>query len=203
MKIKICGLMRLSDVDAVNAATPDYVGFIFAKSRRRISRELACLFKQRLNPGIQSVGVFVNAPVNKIHALYEQGILDAVQLHGDEDGAYMDELKKRVSVPVIKAVRVQSTDQIKKAQALPCDYLLLDTYNKKTAGGTGESFDWSLIPKLDKPYFLAGGLDTHNILQAASLGAYCLDMSSGVETEGVKDARKINEAIDLVRRMEP
>lgn len=201
MKIKICGLMRLFDVDAVNAAMPDYAGFIFAPSRRQISFDLADLFRQRLNPKIETVGVFGNASLDRIAKACNRGIIDMVQLHGDEDAAYIDELKRRISVPIIKAVRVRSTQQIVEAQAIPCEYLLLDTYDKDAAGGTGKMFDWAMIPTLDKPHFLAGGLHAGNIRQAVKSDSYCLDISSGVETDGKKDAMKINEVVKLVRRM--
>jgi len=201
MRIKICGLTHLEDADAINAALPDYAGFVFAPSRRRIAHKLALALRHRIDETVKTVGVFVDAPMEEICALYDRGVIDLVQLHGGEDAAYIAELKKRMNAPVIKAVRVQSAQQVERAQSLPCDYLLLDTYSKHAAGGTGEAFDWGLIPKLSKPFFLAGGLNTGNLEQAAGTGAYCLDLSSGVEADGQKDAGKIWEVVETIRRM--
>jgi phosphoribosylanthranilate isomerase len=107
-----------------------------------------------------------------------------------------------VAVPIIKAVRVQSPEQIIETQAMDCDYLLLDTWLKGKQGGSGQTFDWSLIPKLEKPYYLAGGINAANIKEAASYHPYCLDVSSGAETEGKKDRRKIIELVRIVRSEE-
>jgi phosphoribosylanthranilate isomerase len=125
-----------------------------------------------------------------------------VQLHGSEDAIYIRKLKEALSVPVIKAVRVQNAEQIIDAQSLDCDYLLLDTWQKGIQGGSGVAFDWSLIPQLKKPYFLAGGLNAENILEAARYQPYCLDVSGGAETEGKKDRRKIIELVRLIRRQD-
>ena len=200
MKIKICGISRMEDVAFVNAAMPDSVGFVFAPSRRKVSLQQAQAMKKGLLACIRTVGVFVNAPVDEIAALVDHGVIDLVQLHGDEDAAYIQSLRALIPVPVIKAIRVQDTQQIEKAQSQPCDYLLLDAYQKGSMGGTGIPFDWTLIPKLEKPYFLAGGLNMQNLTRAAALPAYCLDISSGVETDGLKDGLKIRQAVDLVRR---
>jgi phosphoribosylanthranilate isomerase len=201
-KIKICGLSRPCDIDAVNEALPDYIGFVFAKSPREVSFIQAAALKQRLNAKIKAVGVFVDAAIEIISALCQDGIIDMVQLHGNEDADYIRQLKKAVVVPIIKAVRVQSAEQIIETQAKDCDYLLLDTWLKGKQGGSGQTFDWSLIPKLNKPYFLAGGLNAANIKEAASYQPYCLDVSSGAETEGKKDGRKIIELVRIVRSEE-
>ncbi len=198
-KIKICGLSRPCDIDAVNEAMPDYIGFVFAKSPRQVSFFQAAALKQRLNTRIAAVGVFVDTAVEIISALCQDGVIDMVQLHGNEDADYIKQLKIAVTIPVIKAVRVQSTEQIIKTQSLDCGYLLLDTWQKDRQGGSGHVFDWSLIPKLDKPYFLAGGLNAANIKEAASYHPYCLDVSSGVETQGKKDRQKILELVRIVR----
>jgi phosphoribosylanthranilate isomerase len=198
-KIKICGLTRPEDIDAVNEVKPDYIGFVFAPSRRRVTPGEAAAMKERLDGSIRSVGVFVNAPAEDIIRLCRDGVMDIVQLHGDEDGGYMADLKSRIDRPLIKAVRVISPAQVKAAQALPCDYLLLDTYQKDAYGGTGMPFDHGLIPPLEKPFFLAGGLNAGNIAKAALTGAYCLDVSGGAETDGVKDAEKIKALVRIVR----
>ena len=147
------------------------------------------------------MGVFVNEPVSFVAGLVQKGIIDLVQLHGDEDEAYIRFLKQEAPCPVIKAVRVQSREQISRAQRLPCDYLLLDAYSKNAYGGTGDSFRWDMIPKaLSKPFFLAGGINESNIKQAAQEARpYCIDVSSGAETDGVKDKEKIKRIINIVR----
>ncbi|NMA25615.1 MAG: phosphoribosylanthranilate isomerase [Clostridiales bacterium] len=192
-KLKICGLTRQQDVDIVNGALPDFIGFVFADSRRRVTPEQAAAMKARLDPRIQAVGVFVNAEIEMIADISNAGIVNLVQLHGGEDAAYITELRSKIARPVIKAVRVRSAAQVLRADALPCDYLLLDAFRKDAYGGTGTAFDYALIPKLQKPYFLAGGLNAGNIRRALELQPYCLDVSSGAETDGVKDAEKIRE----------
>lgn len=200
-KIKICGLSRPEDILAINEYPPDYIGFVFSKSRRRVTEEQARLLKASLSPQIEAAGVFVNEPVSFIAGLVEKGIIDLVQLHGDEDEAYIQSLKQELSCPIIKAVRVQSKEQIIEAQRLPCDYLLYDTYSKNAYGGTGDRFSWDMIPKdMSKPIFLAGGINESNAPQAVKeVRPYCIDVSSGAETDGFKDKEKIKQIINIVR----
>ncbi len=199
-KIKICGLSRERDIDAINRCQPDYVGFVMAESRRRVSAEMAERLKERLEPSIKTVGVFVNEDIHLITDLYTADIIDTVQLHGDEDAAYISTLKRAIPAPIIKAVRVRSRRQIYEAQELPADLLLLDTYSQGHYGGSGRSFDWSLIPVLSKRLFLAGGLNIGNIGAAIQLvSPYAIDVSSGAETDGIKDEDKIREIIAMIR----
>ncbi len=199
-KIKICGIRREQDIGYVNEFLPDYIGFIFAEGKRRtVSPEQAKGLKSRLNPNIQAVGVFLNNDIEMVIQTANEGIVDLIQLHGDEDGQYIAELRNRTVAPIIRAVRVRSAEDILQAEKLDVDYLLLDTYTQGAYGGTGKTFDWTMIPKISKPFFLAGGLTIENIKQAESFGAYCFDVSSGVETDGVKDKKKIQELIHLVR----
>ena len=142
---------------------------------------------------------FVNAKIDEIISLYQGGVIDLAQLHGDEDAAYIAMLQDKTPVPVIKAIRVQSAYQVLDAQNLPCSYLLLDTWQKDGYGGSGKTFDWKLIPELSKPYFLAGGIDAANLRAAAVLNPYCIDISSGAETDGVKDRDKIMELVRMIR----
>lgn len=196
-RIKICGLSRPEDIEAANEIGPDYIGFVFAKSSRRVTYEKAARLKEMLDGRIKAVGVFVNAPEREI--LDNTPIIDMIQLHGDEDEAYIRSLKEHTSKPIIKAVRVRNEEDILKARELPCDYLLLDTFTKGQYGGCGRQFDWSMIPELKKPYFLAGGICMDNIKEAAAQGAFCIDVSSAVETDGKKDRTKMKAIVEALR----
>ncbi len=198
-KIKICGLFRPEDSDYVNEALPDYIGFVFADSRRKVTRMQAAAIKQRLDTRIKAVGVFVDADADEVTTLANDGVIGVIQLHGSEDAIYIERLRSKTAAPIIKAVRVQSTQQVLSAQDLPCDYLLLDAYHPQRAGGSGECFDWALLPKLSKLYFLAGGINPENIRGALKLNPYAIDVSSGAETDGMKDKEKIIELVNIVR----
>jgi len=189
MKIKICGLRNPVDVDYVNEAMPDYIGFVFAESKRQVSPETAKEFKNRLNRKITAVGVFVNSEISIISQLYNSGVINVAQLHGSESEAYIDKLKKICDIPVIKALNAEA---IQPANA---DYLLFD--NGK--GGSGKSFDWNLIPKCNKDYFLAGGINLDNVEKAMKLKPYGIDLSSGTETNGAKDREKIIRLVQIAR----
>jgi len=195
MKIKICGLFRDCDIDYVNEAMPDFIGFVFAKSRRQVSTEWAEAMRPRLRSEITPVGVFVNESLANVSQLLNDSIIEIAQLHGEENENYIKELKSLTNKPIIKAVRVLSHEDIEAAQHTFADFLLLDN----GTGGTGESFDWSLVSKVKKPFFLAGGLKAGNIEQAiVATSPYAVDLSSGVETGGMKDREKI---LEIVRRM--
>lgn len=199
-KIKICGLTNGNDILYANELKPDYIGFVFAAGRRQITPTDACELKRALLPGIQAVGVFVNADVAEIAEIANRGIIDLIQLHGDETIDDICVLRTMTNAPIIKVIRVKTADDFCTADRYPCDYLLFDTYTKDAYGGSGLTFDWSLLPPMNKPYFLAGGLNQDNILQAASTPAWCLDVSSGVETDGKKDRLKIKQLIETIRR---
>lgn len=204
MKIKICGIRREEDVRFLNKSMPDYAGFVYAPSRRNVTPEQALFLRRRLDRRIQVFGVFVNAPAEFICERVKEGSIDAVQLHGDESEQDILELKRQVMVPVIKAVRVRETADIRLADQLPCDFLLLDTFSSAGYGGTGKTFAWQMIPEgLEHPFFLAGGLDEHNIRQALEqAGCYGVDVSGGVETGGVKDGQKIRRLVEIVRSLQ-
>ena len=212
-KIKLCGMMKPCDIEYANRIKPDFVGFIFANTRRKISAAQAKQFREALDAEIPAVGVFVNEDIPVIASLVQDGCIDMIQLHGEEDADYIRCLREVCDVPVIKAVKVQTVEQIRQAAALPVDYLLLDTYRKGVLGGTGEAFDWELLQEakaaagdtaegelFGKPYFLAGGLHAGNLREAAALGSYGLDVSSGIETDGSKDFTKMVEVMELVRK---
>lgn len=211
-KIKLCGMMKPCDIEYANRVKPDFVGFIFANTRRKISAAQAKQFREALDAEIPAVGVFVNEDISVITSLVQNGCIDLIQLHGEEDADYIRRLREVCDVPVIKAVKVQTVEQIRQAAALPVDYLLLDTYRKGVLGGTGEAFDWELLREakaaagdtaegelFGKPYFLAGGLHAGNLREAAALGSYGLDVSSGIETDGSKDFDKMVEVVNIVR----
>lgn len=201
VKIKLCGMFREQDIDYVNEALPDYVGFIvmFPKSYRNIGLETALRLKKRLSPEIKSVAVSVNAPVEKLAEFANSGAAELLQLHGTEDSAYIAALRRRTCVPLIKAVRVTEFGDVEKALALDADFLLLDS-----GTGSGKAFDHSLIDRerITKPFFLAGGLDPENVRQAAlAVQPYAVDMSSGIETDKVKDLEKILAAVRAIRNI--
>ena len=203
VKVKICGIKNLQDVQAVNKHRPDFAGFVFYPlSKRYVSLIVARRLKAALNRHIKTVGVFVNAPVEEIAAAAELGIIDLVQLHGDEGNAYIAELKKICKLPIIKAVRVQDENDIKRADYYNCDYLLFDTYSQSAYGGTGRQFNTQLLKgvKIHKPYFIAGGLNAENVRHAIKgLKPFAADVSGGVETDGGKDAAKIKAFIKQVK----
>ncbi len=195
-KIKICGLKRPEDIKMVNDYEPDYGGFVFAGTKRRIDFDTAKELRSLMDPNIQAVGVFVNEKIDFIESLCQENIIQLVQLHGDEGEDYIQELKKRVSAPLIKAIRVKSAGQVLEAEKLPVDFLLLDAYVEGAYGGSGVTFDKTLIPELEKPYFLAGGLTAENVLERMEgLNPYGVDVSSGVESMGFKDEEKIRAFI--------
>lgn len=198
-KIKICGLRRPEDIAYVNEAKPDFAGFIIdvPKSRRNVPQEKVRELTALLSPEILPVGVFVNAPMETILSLVTDGTLKAIQLHGQESQSYLEELKKQVAVPLIRAFSIRSPEDLTEAEKSPADFVLLDN----GAGGTGETFDWSLLSSFDRPFFLAGGLRLENITEAVNrFHPYALDLSSGVETDGYKDKEKIIAAVAAVRR---
>jgi phosphoribosylanthranilate isomerase len=200
-KIKICGLKSLNDIAIVNEMLPDYIGYVFAESKRQVDFETAKKMQEHLNHRIRSVGVFVNADPRFVLDLCEKNVIDAIQLHGDETEEYILNLKQKTEKQIIKAVRVQSTQQVLEAEQLPCDDLLLDTYQKGSYGGSGECFRWEMIPQLMKPFFLAGGLNEINLENAIrAVKPYCVDISSGAETDGKKDPNKIKRLIQIVRK---
>lgn len=196
-KVKICGLSRKCDIETANELKLDYIGFVFyKKSKRYVSFEEAKALKAVLNPEIQAVGVFVDEPIENVAMLLNNGVIDIAQLHGNEDEAYIKELRSKTDKPIIKAFCIKSEADIVKANESTADYVLLD------AGmGCGNVFDWQYIQRINRPYFLAGGLAKENIEQAIKLmNPYALDVSSGVETDGLKDKDKMAEFVSSIRK---
>ncbi len=195
-KIKICGLSRLEDINEVNEYLPDYIGFIFAKSKRQVSLVQAKKLKTHLNKKILAVGVFVNEPIENIVKIVDEGIIDIIQLHGTEDEDYIKNLRTYTNKHIIKAIAAENIESIQKGINSSADYLLFD----KAGGGTGQSFDWNLLVNVERDFFLAGGIDLHNINQAlTTINPFAIDVSSSVETYGYKDKNKINMIIRRVR----
>lgn len=201
MKIKLCGMFRDCDINYANEAKPDYVGFIldFPKSHRNIDAETARRLRSRLDTGIKAVGVFVNSPETTCAEYANCDIIDVIQLHGDEDADFIRRLRELTSAPIIKAAKIRTPEDIGRVQALGADYVLLDN-----GTGTGEMFDHSLLDgaEIRQPFFLAGGLTPENLRQAAeSVRPYCVDLSSGVETDRFKDREKMLEAVRVIREL--
>lgn len=200
VKVKICGLRRPEDIEAANAAKPDYVGFIFVEGTKRYVEPIqAAQFRKDLAGDIQTVGVFVNARIEKIVAICKAGIIDVIQLHGEEDATYIDQLKGQVDQNIIKSVAVGDELVVDPNQA---DYLLFDSLSP-SRGGSGKIFDWKMVSAYqEKPFFLAGGLGVENIEEALKVvQPYAVDASSSLETDGVKDPVKMQEFVAKIREV--
>ncbi|MDR1796450.1 MAG: phosphoribosylanthranilate isomerase [Clostridiales Family XIII bacterium] len=204
-KIKICGLTREPDIMAVNATRPEFIGFVFApQSRRFVPYDKAAELRELLDPGIIPVGVFVDADMTDIIGLAMAGIIEAVQLHGHEDAGYVKALHERIpKVPVIKALQMDAPADEKQPLIYEADCWLLDT----GTGGTGKPFNWRMLDGICRagrigpmPFFLAGGIDEGNLDEALALEPYAIDVSSGVETDGLKDPWKIVTLISKLRK---
>ena len=197
VKIKICGLRRLDDVEMVNKYKPDYIGFVFANSKRKVSHELASQMKNNLSSDIISVGVFVNAYREEILKLFDKGIIEVAQLHGCESEDYINNLKENTNneLKIIKAIEMSESEDLLKYDNSHADYLLLDS-----GKGSGKTFDWRLIRKdLKKEFFLAGGINSSNVRKAIDeFNPYAIDLSSSLETNDYKDENKIKEIMEVI-----
>ena len=183
MKLKICGLKTLEDIEYVNQAEADYAGFVFTPHRQQISVETAKKLRAALNPKIKAVGVFVGESFDFIKSIVDAGIIDLVQFHGESE--------YKMPCKTIRAFRVRSADDIKDTD---CDFVLFDAFKNGEKGSTGEIFDWRIAAGYNlKPFFLAGGININNIKKAMTLNPYCIDISSGVEENGKKSLKKIME----------
>lgn len=196
-KIKLCGMMRECDIDYVNELKPDYIGFIFVEGLRRyVSPEKALAMRSKLAEGITPVGVFINESRENILKLIESGTIEAVQLHGDEDNNFIEDLRKSANCVIIKAFKIKSADDIEAAKASAADYVLLDS-----GQGTGKTFDHTLIKDMGRRFFLAGGLGAENVGEAIEKYApFAVDTSSALETDGFKDKEKMTAFVNAVRK---
>ena len=207
-KIKICGLKRIEDIEAVNELCPDYVGFVFADfSYRYVDKETAVRLKGRLDPRIKAGGVFVNEDYNYVAELLNEGVIDIAQLHGDEDEVYIeklrgltsdneDEAKSADSEKIIKAFNMSKIGNVSEIDNSSADMVLVDS-----GTGSGKTFDWNRLREIKRPYILAGGLGVQNIAEAVNtLQPYGVDVSSGVETDKLKDVNKMRSFVEIVRK---
>ncbi len=197
-KIKLCGLSRPCDIEWANELLPEYIGFVFwEKSKRKVSRDEAQKLKKILSPKISAVGVFVDENVKTVADLLNDNIIDIAQLHGNEDEEYIKTLRSLTDKEIIKAFRVKDTEDLKKAISSTADHILLD------AGmGEGKTFDHGLLKGMERDYFLAGGLSHLNISEAVNeYHPFAVDVSSGIETDEVKDKEKMTAFVDAVRRI--
>lgn len=195
-RIKICGMSRECDIEYANALMPEYIGYVFwDKSRRYVSGEQAAKLTSGLAEGITPVGVFVDEAADIVAGLANNGTIHIIQLHGHEDEEYLRRLRELTDAPVIKAFKVRSSEDVKRADIYPSDYVLLDN-----GYGTGQTFDWSNVCGMERPFFLAGGVNTENVADAVKkLHPFTVDISSGVETDGYKDFRKMQKFIETCR----
>lgn len=194
-RIKICGLTRECDIEAVNEYLPDYIGFILSLGfRRSIDFGRAKQLSKAADSKITKVGVFVNENGEYIKRFIGNGIIDAVQLHGNEPPDLINELRE-TGIPVIKMLKCPKETYAETERYSGADYFLFDS-----GTGSGKAFDWSLLPKCKKPFFLAGGIGINNVEKAkAEISPFCFDVSSSVETNGFKDKNKIKQIIERVR----
>lgn len=227
-KIKICGLRRKEDIQYANRCLPDYIGFVFAPSRRQIGADTAAELKKQLDPRVRAVGVFVNQEIALAASLCRRGIIDLVQLHGDEDAAYIAALRKAADAPIIRAVAIgagvaaaaiitaASSADFLLFDAPPLDplppgaptfgALPFDSPQTGPRGGGGRTFNWQILREIRRhirqPFFLAGGLNADNLAEAIQLLNPCgVDLSSGVETDGWKDFEKMSAVTRIARTL--
>ena len=208
VKVKICGMRRVEDIEMANKYVPDYIGFVFAESPRKVSYEQAKELSGLLSDDIVSVGVFVNEHMKLIVDLFKEGIIEIAQLHGDEDEKYIKDLKDKSieetgkEIPVINAIEIKDdtdfNDTVLKWRDSLSDYFILDS-----GKGSGKTFNWDLIDKdsefFKNSIFLAGGLNSENLNSAIEeFNPFAVDLSSSVETDGFKDEEKIKEIIEIV-----
>ena len=203
MKIKFCGIRRLEDVAAVNLCQPDYMGMILSGGfRRSISQEQAQRLVQEKSATIEAVGVFVNESSETICRMAEQLHLQVIQLHGNESAEQIQTLQQKTGLPVWKALRIGTLEDLEAAGTNPADCLILEGKTGAGIGGTGVCADWELLARhsWNRSFFLAGGLQPENVLGAiATVSPTGVDFSSGIEEDGVKSLRRMKQLMTLIR----
>ena len=215
-KVKMCGISKVETIPAIVDAKPDYMGLVFAPSKRQVTVDQAKILVEELHRGyakkygsdtehdkndtIKTVGVFVNETVDDLVTIANEANLDAVQLHGDEDETFIQSLKERTNVEVWKAIQIRTAADTEKWIDSSAEMLLFDAYHKDERGGTGEVFDWSSLDAFERPFMLAGGIDSTNVARAIrTVRPYGIDISSGIETNCVKDDEKITAFTKIVK----
>ena len=208
-KVKMCGISKVETIPAIVDAKPDYMGLVFATSKRQVTVEQAKILIEELHKQcinhydikvVKTVGVFVNETLDNLVRIADTANLDAVQLHGDEDEAFIQSLKERTNVEVWKAIQIRTAADTEKWIDSSADMLLFDAYHKDERGGTGEVFDWSSLDAFERPFMLAGGIDSTNVARAIrTVRPYGIDISSGIETNGMKDDKKITAFTKIVK----
>ncbi len=197
INIKICGLRTPEDIRIVNTYKPDYAGFIvnYPKSFRSVDTNILAQLTSQLDASIQSVGVFVDEDFDVVKQLLDDQVIQVAQLHGHEDETYIAKLQADGHT-IIKAFTIHHQEDMDAALQSCADIILLDQ-----GKGSGQTFDWSIVPTISRPYLLAGGLDQDNIQTAINqLHPWGIDLSSGVETNQSKDEDKIRACIALCKR---
>jgi len=196
-RVKMCGMMTLEDIEIVNELRPDYIGFVFAQfSKRYVTYENARKMKELLDPSIKAVGVFVDENPKIVASAANDDVIDLIQVHGSEGPGEIERIKAFTTKTVIQAIKVHSKEDILLAMQSPADGILLDS-----GMGSGETFDWSLLEPIRRPYMLAGGLNPENVVDAIRrCHPFAVDVSSGIETDGKKDREKMQAFIQAVRQ---
>ena len=197
-KIKICGIKRMEDINYINNLQPDYAGFIFAKSKRRVDMEFGKNLIKQLSSNIKKVGVFVNEDYKKVEEFALKLNLDVLQFHGEEDSEYIRKFK---GCTIWKAIKVSNNESLENINKVCCDKFLLDN----SVAGSGESFDWNLLNNKisGSSIILAGGLNINNVEDGIrKINPFAVDVSTGVEVDGCKNFNKIKEFIMKVRALE-
>ncbi|MDD5737510.1 MAG: phosphoribosylanthranilate isomerase [Candidatus Omnitrophica bacterium] len=203
VRVKVCGITNLKDAEAACRLGADALGFVFAKSPRRIDAEKARSISLKTPPYISLVGVFVDEDIKKLLKIAEKCRIDCIQLHGNESINYCKQLKKYYKI--VKAVRIGEKKNLDGLSGYDVDAFLLDTYRPGKAGGTGEKFDWNLalrVKKLGRPVILSGGLKPRNVRGAIrKVKPYAVDVSSGVESSpGRKSMKLMKEFIQRAKK---
>ena len=208
-KVKMCGISKVETIPAIVDAKPDYMGLVFAPSKRQVTVEQAKILIEELHKQcinhydikvVKTVGVFVNETLDNLVRIADTANLDAVQLHGDEDETFIQSLKERTNVEVWKAIQIRTAADTEKWIDSSAEMLLFDAYHKDERGGTGEVFDWSSLDAFERPFMLAGGIDSTNVARAIrTVRPYGIDISSGIETNGMKDDKKITAFTKIVK----
>lgn len=197
MKIKICGIKNENEAKIINECMPDIAGFVFASGKRQIDINKAKILKKIINPEIETAGIFVEQNEDEILEIYNEKIIDIIQLHGDYDERTIKNLKEKTNAKIIKVIRVK--EGFYKIETL-ADFILFDAYSKDKYGGLNKTFDWNIKIISNVPYFVAGGINESNVVEMAEkLTPYGVDISSGVEVDGFKTKEKVFNIIKIIK----